>query len=167
MRARSLEGMRWFRGLVLGLGALACASAATDTAGTSKTLRDVKVAREGDATVVTLIGVADPVYTAYLQQDPQRLTIDLASVQVDSMRDPIAVYDGLAASVEFAGAAHEIQRCQWGFHLAASSSVAICAHCVAWFRYITHQGGTSGRMRYSDPRRARRSENLFPRRETP
>ncbi len=28
----------------------------------------------------------------------------------------IAVDDGLAASVEFAGAAHEIQRGQWGFH---------------------------------------------------
>ena len=39
----------------------------------------------------------------------------------------IAVDDGLAASVEFAGAAHEIQRGQWGFHLAASSSVTICA----------------------------------------
>ena len=30
----------------------------------------------------------------------------------------IAVDDGLAASVELAGAAHEIQRGQWGFHLA-------------------------------------------------
>ena len=102
MRARSLEGKRWVRGLVLGLGALACASATTDTAGTARTLRDVQVARDGDATVVTLIGVEDPVYTAYLQQDPQRLTVDLASVQVEAVRDPIAVYDGLVEEVTVA-----------------------------------------------------------------
>ena len=77
MRGRSSEGMRWVRGLVLGLGALACASATTETAGTARVLRDVQVARDGDATVVTLVGVEDPVYTAYLQQDPQRLTVDL------------------------------------------------------------------------------------------
>ena len=103
MRARNLGGMRWFRGLCLGLGALACASAATDTAGPdSRTLRDVDVSRDGDATVVTLVGVEDPVYTAYMQQDPQRLTIDLASVKIEAVRDPIAVYDGLVEEVAVA-----------------------------------------------------------------
>ena len=102
MTGRSLERKLRFRGLLLGLGALACASTATDTAGPAKTLRDVQVTREGDATVVTLVGVEDPVYTAYLQPDPRRLTVDLASVQPDAMRDPIAVYDGLVEEITIA-----------------------------------------------------------------
>jgi type IV pilus assembly protein PilQ len=84
---------------VLALGALACASTAVDTAETGGTLRDVQVAREGDATLVTLVGVGEPVYTAYLQQDPKRLTVDLASVQPAEVRDPVSVYDGLVEQV--------------------------------------------------------------------
>jgi type IV pilus assembly protein PilQ len=62
-------------------------------------LEDLRVARDGDATVVTLVGPQEPVYTAYLQQAPERLTVDLASVEPGKPRGPLPVYDGLIEEV--------------------------------------------------------------------
>src|SRR5262245_51072936 len=86
-------------GLGLLLGVLSCASTPADTQGGAKTLEDLRVEREGEATVVTLVGLEDPVYTAYLQQDPQRITVDLTAVQPAELREPVAVYDGLVEEV--------------------------------------------------------------------
>jgi len=93
---------RPLRGALLWLGVLACASTPAETPGGVQTLQDVRVEREGEATVVTLVGLEDALFTAYLQQDPQRITVDLASVQPAELRDPVAVYDGLVEEVAVA-----------------------------------------------------------------
>ena len=36
-------------------------------------ISDVRVEHEGDATMVTLLGVDDPVFTAFAQQDPHKV----------------------------------------------------------------------------------------------
>jgi hypothetical protein len=56
----------------------------------------------------------------------------------------IAVDDGLAASVELAGTAHEIQRGQWRFHLADLLVCGGIARIVGWLRYITEGGEMVG-----------------------
>ncbi len=96
---RMMEPSRLLLGAFLAVGALACASTLADTEGTGKTLQDVRVERDGDATVVHLVGIEEPVFTAYRQQDPDRLTVDLASVQPAELREPLAVYDGLVEEV--------------------------------------------------------------------
>ncbi len=101
-RSRSPYGPRRFGrwgGACLLLGALACASTLAETEGGAKILRDLLVARDGEATVVTLVGLEDSVFTAYRQQDPQRITVDLTSVQPAELREPLAVYDGLVEEV--------------------------------------------------------------------
>jgi type IV pilus assembly protein PilQ len=89
-------------GLCLLFGVLSCASTPADTEGAAKILEDLRVEREGEETVVTLVGLEDPVFTAYLQQDPQRITVDLTAVQPAELRDPVAVYDGLVEEVSVA-----------------------------------------------------------------
>src|SRR5262245_1215342 len=93
---------RALRAAFLWLGALACASTPAETTGGMKTLQDVRVERDGESTVVTLVGLEDALYTAYLQQDPQRVTVDLASVEPAEQREPVAVYDGLVEQVAVA-----------------------------------------------------------------
>ncbi len=90
------------RGVLLWLGVLACASTTAETPEGVQTLEDVRVEREGGATIVTLVGLEDARFTAYLQPDPQRITVDLASVQPAELRDPVAVYDGLVEEVTVA-----------------------------------------------------------------
>ncbi len=100
------EPKRLLLGAFLVAGALACASTSPDTEGAGRTLEDVRVEREGDATVVHLLGLEQPVFTAYLQRDPDRLTVDLASVQPAELREPVAVYDGLVEEVSVSPFSH-------------------------------------------------------------
>ncbi len=96
---RMMEPSRLLLGAFLAVGALACASTLADTEVAGNTLQDVRVEREGDATVVQLVGLEEPVFTAYRQQDPERLTVDIAAVQPAELRAPVAVYDGLVEEV--------------------------------------------------------------------
>ena len=96
---RMMEPGRLLLGALLAAGALACASTLVEGEGAGGTLQDVRVERDGDATVVQLIGLEEPVFTAYRQQDPERLVVDLASVQPAELRAPVAVYDGLVEEV--------------------------------------------------------------------
>jgi type IV pilus assembly protein PilQ len=98
-RARGREIGRLLGGAVLLLGALSCASTTADAPAAAGSLDDLRVERDGDSTVVTLVGPVAPVFTAYRQQDPDRVTVDLASVQAAGPRGPLAVYDGLLEEV--------------------------------------------------------------------
>jgi type IV pilus assembly protein PilQ len=96
-RMRGLK--RLLYGSVLACGVIACASTVMETASDEATIRDVQVVREGDSTIVTLVGVADPAFTAFLQQHPQRLVVDLAAVELASEMDAVEVFDGLVEEV--------------------------------------------------------------------
>ncbi len=119
---------------VLAMGFVACASSVTTEGGVvpetetlSSTepsgLSDVWVERQGDASVVTLVGLEDPVYTAFLNQDPAALVLDIASVSLSSTGDPMAVYDGLIeqVSVSSFGAGADEHMTRFDFALTEST----------------------------------------------
>ena len=86
-------------------GIVACAaSTAIDPGGenAARSIADVHVAKDGATTVVTLLGLEQPVFTAFAQQNPDLVIVDLASVSADSADAPIAVYDGLVQEVSMA-----------------------------------------------------------------
>jgi len=70
--------------------------------GAAMSIAEVRVAKEGTTTVVTLLGLEQPVFTAFQQEDPDRVIIDLASVAPSPLQDPVAVYDGLVEEVSMA-----------------------------------------------------------------
>ncbi len=63
------------------------------------TIEDVLVDRDGDITTVQLVGLADPIYTAFRQHAPDRLVVDLPGVAVGDIVDSMAIYDGLIEDV--------------------------------------------------------------------
>ena len=86
-------------------GIVACASSTAikpggENAGTS--IGDVRVAKDGATTVITLVGLEEPVFTAFAQQNPDLVIVDLATVTANSVQAPTAVYDGLVEEVTMA-----------------------------------------------------------------
>ena len=57
-------------------------------------ISELRVENEGGATIVSLLGLAEPVYTAFQQDDPARVVVDLSQVRPGAISDAIAVYDG-------------------------------------------------------------------------
>lgn len=99
--------------VVLAVGVLACATTVTEEGGVDPAtdaisstepggISDVLVEKKGDTSVVTLVGLEDPVYTAFLHQDPAALVLDIASVPVSNAENPVVVYDGLVEQVSVA-----------------------------------------------------------------
>jgi type IV pilus assembly protein PilQ len=87
-------------GAVVAMGIFACATATqTGKPAGSEMISDVRVERQGDATVLTLVGLDDPVFTAFQESEPDRITIDLSGVESDAMVEPVAVYDGLVEEI--------------------------------------------------------------------
>ena len=86
-------------------GIVACASSPAIDPGdgsAANSIADVHVAKDGDTTVITLLGLEQPVFTAFAQQDPDLVIVDLAAVATESETTPIAVYDGLVQEVSMA-----------------------------------------------------------------
>ena len=53
-------------------------------------IAEVRVERDGDATVVTLMGLEDPIFTAFKQQNPERVVVEIASARFEELMDPMA-----------------------------------------------------------------------------
>jgi type IV pilus assembly protein PilQ len=89
------------RGIGLGLAAafvaawLPRASAGAET----KTISAVEVKQEAGVTRIVLRGAEDPIYTAFMRDDPPRLIVDLPDVVFDGVETPVAVNDGLVTDV--------------------------------------------------------------------
>jgi type IV pilus assembly protein PilQ len=85
---------------------VACASTSENNPGqenaAASSIADVHVAKDGATTVITLLGLEQPVFTAFAQQDPDLVIVDLAAVSTESEKAPIAVYDGLVQEVSMA-----------------------------------------------------------------
>ncbi len=94
--------------LMLGAGVVACAtSPASDEAQHAEAgenvLTDVWVEREGDSSLITLVGLEDASYTAFMHEDPATLVIDLSGTDLQAPSEPMAVYDGLIEQVSVSG----------------------------------------------------------------
>lgn len=57
-------------------------------------ISELQVGKEGGATIVSLLGLEEPVYTAFQQDDPARIVVDLSQVRPGAISEAIAVYDG-------------------------------------------------------------------------
>ena len=104
----------WYVGIGVAALLIACATAqapdGTDSAqaeGSAGVLTDVWIERDGDASRITLVGLDDPVYTAFLHTDPAALVEDIAAVEAENGLDPLAVYDGLVEQVSVSSFAAE------------------------------------------------------------
>jgi type IV pilus assembly protein PilQ len=87
-------------------GILACAGSSStpeesSAAGTEQ-VQDVVVESEAGLSRVTLVGLEEPVFTAFQQADPDRLIVDLAGVDWQASEDPISVDDGTIREVTVA-----------------------------------------------------------------
>ncbi len=84
-------------GGALALGIFACDGSGTRQASSpnaSEQVQDVVVESEAGLSRVTLVGLEEPVFTAFQQSDPDRLIVDLAGVDWQASQEPIAVHDG-------------------------------------------------------------------------
>ncbi len=91
------------------VGVIACSSSPTPTtsraagsggsAESAERLTDVRVESSGGGSVITLQGLGDPVYTAFLHAEPRALVLDIASVEIATPNDLVMVYDGLVENV--------------------------------------------------------------------
>ena len=88
--------------LVAGL-MLAVSLSATDVfARDVKTITDVEVQEEDGVTQIILRGAEDPIYTAFLRDDPPRLIVELPDVTFDGIETPLHVANGLVKDVALA-----------------------------------------------------------------
>ncbi|MDJ0786186.1 MAG: type IV pilus secretin PilQ [Myxococcota bacterium] len=96
-------------GVALGalLFAVACATGgavpATDAQSSITSLGAVSVESGEDGTVVRLEGVSEPVFSAFQQDDPARVVVDLSDVMPGTGAPETSVDDGTVSSVSVAG----------------------------------------------------------------
>jgi type IV pilus secretin PilQ/predicted competence protein len=107
-RLRSWGGLLAAGGMAIGVAACVTAQSSEDASRTDNVLSEVRVDSADDETVVTLVGLHDPTYTAFLNGTPPAVVLDMASVDVQAPDDIVMVYDGLVENVAlsvFSGAA--------------------------------------------------------------
>jgi len=65
-------------------------------------LSDIQVESNASGTQVTLLGLRDPSFDSFQDQDPARVVVDLANVEPGDVASDMAVYDGLVDEVTIA-----------------------------------------------------------------
>ena len=98
-RIRELGSLTGTGLLVVGILACAASTALRSAPTEVGVIAEVKVDREEGATRILLAGVDHPVFTAFAQQSPERVVVDLASVQPGGEVGPVSVHDGLVGEV--------------------------------------------------------------------
>ena len=82
---------------LLALGIYACAGSGTTGPDASSSpsvqeqVQDVQVESEAGLSRVTLVGLENPIFTAFQQSDPDRLIVDLSGVEWQASSDTIQV----------------------------------------------------------------------------
>ena len=92
-------------GAFVALAIVACASSTTNPSSQQAqqlAIEDVIVESEAGISRVTLVGLDEPVFTAFQQADPDRVIVDLAGVDLGESADPVAVYDGTIDEISIA-----------------------------------------------------------------
>jgi len=85
------------------MGVMACAGTPTtedSSLSLMETISKISADRDGNDTVVMLSGVYQPVFTAYAQTGPDRVIVDVVSVNVDAGVGTVAVNDGLVTEIQ-------------------------------------------------------------------
>ncbi len=91
-------------GVLFALGIVVTATSSPRADGaTPDEIADVRVERDGDATLVKLTGLDAPVYTAFKASDPSRIIIDFVGVAPGTVSSPLVVYDGMIDEITTVG----------------------------------------------------------------
>ncbi len=80
----------------------ACATASAPQpppAPESAVISELQVENEGAATIVSLLGLVEPVYTAFQQDEPARIVVDLAQTKPGEIAEEVAIYDGTVEEI--------------------------------------------------------------------
>ena len=105
MRGTNTGRLRhWARHVGVGLLGVAIAACAASTQMSSDAvgggaIAEVRVESASDATMVTLVGLAEPVFTAFAQQNPEKVIVDLASASAENVDPFLMVGDGVVHAV--------------------------------------------------------------------
>jgi type IV pilus assembly protein PilQ len=93
----------------LAWGIYACAGSGTGSgdasapeAAAQEQVQSVEVESEAGLSRVTLVGLQNPIFTAFQQTDPDRLIVDLSGVAWNAPTDPLSVNDGNLQQVSVA-----------------------------------------------------------------
>ena len=91
---------------LLALGIYACAGSgagqASDPGAGQEQVSEVLVESEAGLSRVTLVGLQNPIFTAFQQSDPDRLIVDLSGVEWNASQDAVDVNDGTVVQVTVA-----------------------------------------------------------------
>jgi hypothetical protein len=79
--------------------ACAASTSVTPMAAEPGIIDDVRIESHGDSTSVTLIGLEEPIFTAFAQRNPERLVVDVVSASPGAEIEPMTVQDGLVDEV--------------------------------------------------------------------
>ncbi len=88
--------------LAAALALVASLSATDGFARDVKTITEVEVQEEQGMTRIILRGATDPIYTAFLREDPPRLIIELPDVMFDGVETPIRIDNDVVKDVTLA-----------------------------------------------------------------
>ena len=86
--------------ILIFVGAVAAAVAAPIFAADTKTISSVEVQELDGVTRVVLRGAEDPIYTAFMRQDPPRLIVEMLDVTFSGIASPIAADTALVDEVQ-------------------------------------------------------------------
>ena len=86
--------------ILIFVGAVAAAIAAPIFAAETKTISSVEVQEVDGVTRVVLLGAEDPIYTAFMRQDPPRLIVEMLDVTFSGVASPIAADTALVDEVQ-------------------------------------------------------------------
>jgi type IV pilus assembly protein PilQ len=90
-------------------------------------ISELRVENESGATIVSLLGLAEPEYTAFQQDDPARVVVDLSQVSPGAIAETIAVYDGSVEEISVTpfedAAGQELTRVELSLDTAVSYDV--------------------------------------------
>ena len=97
MRHSSWRGL----GATATLAALLIAGLSTAAEPVTEMISDVEIRQEDGATQIVLRGAEEPIYTAFMREDPPSLVVELYDVTFQSMNSPIQVGDGTVQQIAF------------------------------------------------------------------
>ena len=126
-RLRQWAGQAGLALLAIAIAACAASTQMSSESSGGGSISDVLVESGSDATTVTLVGLDEPVFTAFAQQNPEKVVIDIASASAESV-DPVHVIgDGIVEELRLSpfstGGGEEMVRVEIGLATTADYRV--------------------------------------------
>jgi hypothetical protein len=133
----------------MGVAMAACAAStqmSSESVGDGS-IAEVQVESGTDGTTVTLVGVQESVFTAFAQQNPEKVVVDIASTSAEGVDSFHGVGDGLVDDIQLApfstGSGDQMVRVEITLSIPADYRVAAAAEGLV----VRHGTSVRGRGR--------------------